>query len=453
MRQLKRVIWSKGTFLTPQYLQAHDHFQESLLQFRLESLAFCPWGFRTLDFDREALAGGQLVVSSASGIFPDGLVFDIPAADAGPPPKTLEEYFSEERDAVVVSLAIPEMRTAGINVTTGASTSDARYVSETILVRDENTGLSERPIQVARKNFRLLVEEEVRTGTPALKLARVRRLPTGVFELDPGFVPPLLDIGASPYLMSILRRLQEILTAKTGALSGMRRQKNQSLADFTAADIANFWLLYTLNSQSPIIRHLFETRKGHPEDAFAVLLGLAGSLTTFSKLIQPADLPSYDHNELGSRFTDLDEKLRLLLDTVVPSNFVSLPLKETQPSIYGTAITDDKYLINTKLYLAVRTALPEDEVIKKVPQLVKVCSATHLEHLIRQALPGVPLRHLENPPSAIPIKLDYQYFSLSSSGGAFEAIQRARSFAVYVPADFPDPELELLILLPVSKKK
>jgi type VI secretion system protein ImpJ len=167
--------------------------------------------------------------------------------------------------------------------------------------------------------------------------------------------------------------------------------------------------------------------------------------------VQPADLPIYDHNDLGACFTDLDVKLRLLLETVVPSNFVSLPLKLVQPFIYGTAIPDDAYLVNTKLYLAMNAQMPEANLINKAPDLVKICSATHLEHLIRQALPGVPMRHVQNPPSAIPVKLNYQYFSLTQSGGAYEAIQRARTFAVYVPADFPEPQLELLVLLPQAK--
>jgi type VI secretion system protein ImpJ len=96
-------------------------------------------------------------------------------------------------------------------------------------------------------------------------------------------------------------------------------------------------------------------------------------------------------------------KLRLLLETVVPSNFVSLPLKLVQPFIYGTAIPDDAYLVNTKLYLAITAQMPEPNLINKAPDLIKICSATHLEHLIRQALPGVPVRHVQNPPSAIPV--------------------------------------------------
>jgi type VI secretion system protein ImpJ len=88
------------------------------------------------------------------------------------------------------------------------------------------------------------------------------------------------------------------------------------------------------------------------------------------------------------------------------------------------------------------------DLISKAPYLLKVCSANHIEHLIRQALPGVPLTHIPTPPGAIPVKLNYQYFSLNQSGVAWEAIGRARNLAVYVPGDFPSAQLELIILLP-----
>jgi type VI secretion system protein ImpJ len=196
------------------------------------------------------------------------------------------------------------------------------------------------------------------------------------------------------------------------------------------------------------LQHLFETRKGHPEVLFQSMLALAGSLTTFSPTIHPRDLPKYEHDELSFCFEDLDEKIRLLLETVVPSNFVSLPLKLVQSSIYATSLADDKYLRNTKMYLAVRSEMSEAELISKTPYLVKVCSANHIEHLVRQALPGVALAHTPRPPSAIPVKLNYQYFSLSQTGVAWEAITRSRNLAAFVPGDFPSPQLELIILLP-----
>ena len=448
MRRLQPVIWAKGTFLSPQHLQAQDIFHEDLMQFRVDSLNFFPWGFRHLTINRESLAAGDLVIDSAAGIFADGLIFEIPESDPAPPAKPLASYFGPTRETIDIFLAVPAWRYGNVNVTTAATPdADTRYLAEVALLRDENASQIERPVQIARKNFRLLVDNEAREGTPAIKVARVTKTDSGMLQLDPNFVPPLLDIAASEFLMSIARRLLEILTAKSSTLSGMRRQKSQGLAEFTSSDIANFWLLYTVNTFLPQMRHLFEVRHGHPETLFNIMNSLGGALTTFSKMA-PKELPLYDHRDLGGCIRDLDDKVRYLLETVIPSNFVALPLRGTQPSIYGTSINDDKYLQNTKMYLAVYAEMPEAELIGKAPQLIKPCSANHLEHLVRHALPGLAMRHLAVPPSAIPVKLNYQYFSLNQSGPAWEAIVRSRTFATYVPADFPNPQLELIIVLP-----
>ena len=357
MKRLQPVVWAKGTFLTPQHMQIQDRFIESVLEASLSSLNFRPWGFSRLSINQETLAGGAIALATASGLFPDGLAFDIPDADAAPAPKMLAPYFEAEQNTLDIYLAIPHYRERGLNVSVPRQNTDTRYLSEVTVVRDENSGASEKPIQVAQKNFRLLVEGESRQGSSALRVARVNRTPAGTLQLDGRFTPPLLDLAASDYLMTISRRLVEILAAKSSLLAGTRRQKNQSLADFTASDIASFWLLYTINTHFPLFRHIFESRKGHPERLFTLMLSLAGGLTTFSLNIHPRDLPQYDHDELETCFTDLDEKLRTLLETVVPSNFVSLPLKLVQPSIYATAISDDKYLRNTRMYLAVNAEM------------------------------------------------------------------------------------------------
>lgn len=286
-------------------------------------------------------------------------------------------------------------------------------------------------------------------GAIALRCARVEKTEGGNLQLDPYFVPPLLDFSSSEFLASIARRLIELLTAKCGQLSGLRRQKNQSLAEFTTADIANFWLLYTLNSHFPQLRHLSETKHGHPEEFYSMMVSLASTLTTFSLEIQPGDLPVYDHNELGACFRELDEKLRRLLETVVPSNFVSLQLKPIRPSIYAATIFEDRFLDKaTQLYFAIQADMNEGELIDSVPRLVKICSADHIDHLIGNALPGVPLVHRPALPMSIPVKLNHQYFSLSRSGNAWEAIERVRNVAAYIPAGLPNAEAELIVLLP-----
>lgn len=450
MNRLEPVVWARGTFLNPQHLQLQDRFLESSLQFRTHALHFRPWGFRQLQIDQEALSAGTITVTKASGILPDGLLFDIPQADAAPPARSFVDHLGPDDNSVDVFLAIPEYRDGGMNIAAPGRDTHTRYRAEPELVRDENSGQSEKPLLVARKNFRLLLGEESRQGFSELRVARIQRTPAGLFQVQPSFVPPVLDFAASEALTSIARRLLEILTARSNTLAGSRRQKNQSLADFTASDVPRFWLLYTINSFLPLFRHLFETRGGHPEFLFSAMTELAGALTTFSTTVQPRDLPAYDHDNLGRCFALLDEKVRILLETVIASNFVSLPLRLVQPSIHATSIDRDEYLSNTRMYLAIRAEMPRADLIGKTPHLIKACSTDRIDHLVQRALPGILISHVPAPPSAIPVKLDYEYFSVRQQGEAWEAVVKARNFAVYVPGDFSSPQMELIILLPSS---
>ena len=97
MKRLQPVVWTKGTFLSPQHLQIQDRFLENVLHFQLETLSFRPWGFRSLQIDAKALSEGLFHVSAASGILPDGLLFDIPNSDAAPAPKELKDCFDPDR--------------------------------------------------------------------------------------------------------------------------------------------------------------------------------------------------------------------------------------------------------------------------------------------------------------------------------------------------------------------
>lgn len=447
MPRMQPVLWTKGLLLTPQHLQAQDRFLKDTFEFRLSAYTFCPWGFSALEIDREDLAQGDFSVTTAAGIFPDGLIFDV-GADLDPAPKKipLGDAFGPDQTELRVYLAIPERRVGGLNVAGEEAGGRARYLAEAIWRRDETTGESERPIQVGSKNLSLRTESENLDGYSVLPIANVIRSATGELSLDAGFAAPTLDIQASPYLTEVAKRLVELLTAKSATLSGMRRERKKGLADFGVSDVANFWLLYSVNTYLPEIRHIYEVRRGHPEQLFQAMLALAGALTTFSTRITPADLPAYDHGDLGRSFADLDHLLRDLLETVVPSTHVSLPMKG-EGDRHAVAIDQDRYFSAPEMLLAIRSDLGKEELLRRVVEFVKVSSADRLDHLVNHQLPGVDLRHVPDPPRALPLKMDYEYFRLDRAGDVWEEIRRARNIAAHVP-DLPGAKLELMILLP-----
>jgi type VI secretion system protein ImpJ len=454
MRSRHRVVWTKGMFLVPQQFQTQDRFFESALQFRFASSSFANWGVTELDIDSAALQNGQFRLARCAGVMPDGELFDMPDTDELPPSRPVSSHFPPTRETVDVFLGIPENRPRARNVTVpGPAQKDSegppatRYLAETRTFADENTGDDEKPVQVARRAFRVLFEDDYRDGFSTLRIAQVMRNAAGIPVLNPRFIAPCLSLDSSAYLSSLLRRQIEILAAKSGALSGPRRQRGKIVAEFSASETANFWLLHTVNSYLPELKHIWKVRRGHPEHAYVAMLRLAGALTTFSLEGRPENLPDYDHDDLGRCFTLLDEKIRDLMETVIPSKFVAVPLDLRDRFVWGGSVTEDRYFRDSQFFLAISAKMGIDDLIRKVPQLIKISSQDDIQRLIRNALPGITLRHTPVPPAAIPMKLDNQYFALNQSGELWNALMLSRQVAVHAPGEIVEPRMELLIVL------
>jgi type VI secretion system protein ImpJ len=452
MKRQPRVVWTKGMFLSPQHFQSQDQFFNDLIQFRFGASCFANYGLTVLRIDTESLANGICKIVEARGLLPDGEPFDMPESDELPPSREVAKLFSPDHEFIDVYLALPERKANARNVTLPAQRAsgglaDTRYVTETRSVPDDNQGLDEKPVQVARKSFRLIFGNEFRDGFSSLRIAQIGRSAAGIPVLNPTFIPPCLDLSVSDYLMSLLRRQVEILVTKSASLAGPRRERSKGSVSVSASDTANFWLLHTVNSYLPELRHIYKVRHGHPEVAFTAMLRLAGALSTFSTEGNPGDLPDYNHDDLGPPFTRLDARIRDLMETVIPSKYFPIPLVRADRFLWTGSVPDDNLFKNTQFYLALSANMGADDIIRKVPQFLKLAAPDDMERIIRNALPGVTLRHVQVPPAQIPMRLENQYFLINQGGPIWERIVMARQLAVSAPADINDPKMEVLVVM------
>ena len=320
------------------------------------------------------------------------------------------------------------------------------HLGEAEGMRPENQGFDEKPVQLGSRSFRLLFGNEFREGFNCLQVARVSRNASGKPMMHPGFAAPCLDLSSSELLMNLIRRQVEVLASKSSALAAPRREKSKGSADFTASDTASFWLLHTVNSYLPELRHIFKVRRGHPEFAYCAMLRLAGALSTFAIEGSAAELPDYNHDDLGACFSLLDARIRDLMDTVIPDKFYPIPLIKGDRATWSGAVPDDNLFHNSQFYLALSAPMGIDEIIQRVPTYLKLAAPDDLERLVRNSLPGISLRHVEHPPKQIPMKLGNQYFTLNQSGDMWKAIMLARRVAVFAPAEVKDPVMELIVV-------
>jgi len=445
MKLLSRVVWSEGMHLGPHHFQVQSRYFEDSIQFATSSLWFASYGLAGLELDADALYNGTISLLHARGIFRDGLPFNMPECDPLPEPRAIADLIPPTHEGVTVLLGIPPLKNNGRNCTLeGDSADGARFAARRRVLSDELTGSDERSVQLGHKNLRLLVDTEPVGDLVTLPVARAVRDGSGHFVYDPNFVPPVIQLGASPRLMQLLQQLIEILGEKSEAIG---RDAGNAGAEFSTREIASFWLLHAVNSALAPLRHELIAKRGHPEELFVELSRLAGALCTFKLDSNPRELPLYDHENLSECFAQLDRHIRAHLETVMPTNCITIPLAAAGDCFYEGEVTDQRCMGAARWVLGIKAAMGEAELMAETPRLVKVCTPAFVRELVNRALPGMQLTHLPSPPTAISRRAEVQYFGISRSGPCWNHMLQTRHVGVYVPNAFPNPELQILVVL------
>ena len=437
MRYLSQVVWSEGMHLSPQHFETQSRYFEDLLWFLNSNLRSYPWGFLTLSVDAEAVRNGLLVLRHASGIFPDGLSFEIPDSDPAPEPLRLRDLFGPLDSSITAQLRIA-LRGDGVLASAGNHTV-ARYLGVEHVLRDETISEDEYPVTLGQKNLRLTGGDPGSGHELSLPVVRIMRDGEGGFAVDPSFVPPLLRLHASEDLKSRLQRLATVLEAKIDTTRGGKKGGGRFETGTSALDVASYWFLHTLCTALPALREHLGNRHVHPEDAYLSLAELGGALCTFAPDSDPATLPPYNHLDPNSAFQALEQHIYRHLDYVVPSNTLTLAFQQTEQYVYVAPVTDERTLRRSRWILGIRSDVTETTLMRLVPLLVKVCSGEGVVKLVQRALQGLTLRHLAHPPSAIAAQADMQYFSIDRGGPCWEHILATKQVGMYLPGELGHP--------------
>jgi type VI secretion system protein ImpJ len=445
MKFLSRVVWSEGMHLSPQHFQMQSRYFEDSLWFLSGSLRNNPWGMLSLAFDNDAIRNGQAILRYAAGIFPDGLVFEVPDSDPAPPPLKLSDLFQPADNEVTLHLAVPARLGQGSD-TDLSNKSGSRYGTYERTLRDETISDDEYPVSLGRKNLLLCSTAQLQPGIVSIPVARVVRDGKGGFISDSSFLPPMLRIGVVEDLLHRMKRLADSVEEKISVTRRGKKNSGQFEAGTSALDVANYWFLHALCSALPAMRHQLATRTGHPEELYSVLAELAGSLCTFSLDSSPATIPAYDHLDLNRVFYELEDHIQRHLEIVVPSNSVTLEFRQAEQFIYAAPVLDERCFRRSRWIFGIRSDISEASLVRSVPSLVKVCSAEGVGKLIQRALQGLELVHVPVPPSALAAQADMHYFSIGMAGPCWQHILATKQVGVYLPGELGKAVFEVTII-------
>jgi type VI secretion system protein ImpJ len=435
-------------FLQPQHFQQADHFIEDTMAAKwLYQNPFFS-GINDCTVDSAALTNGVFMLASCSGIFPDGTVFSIPRDDDPPQSRSFTGLFSHEQQSCDVFLALP-LTIEGTASVAGSADSGAghcRYRLQNGTFVDEVSGIQKKQIEVASYNCTVLFGGESLDNYTTLRIARLKRNPNGQIELQEDYIPPLVQVGGSQYLLGQLRSLLELLLAKSTALSQGRKEGAGGKATFSSAEDTAFRLLETVNTYTPLLNHYHFEPRIHPFELFRLLTQFAGALTAFSAEVSIKDLSRYDHDNLAGTFGGLIKVIRSVLEADIDAGCMVIPLEQVNPATYVCKLSNEKLMVAARFYLGVSAKVSEKELIIGVAQRIKMSSRDRLDLLISSAMPGLPLIHVAHPPEGLSTKPGFLYFALDQQSQFWRGMQSAGSIAMYFPNNYPELKLEMLAI-------
>lgn len=446
--KIYRPLWNEGALLSPQQFQQQSEW-ESFRSVGIAALASpFPWGVEKVAFDESLLSGGLIQISQLRLWLEDGALIDTQHSDLPPVPRELDAVQLAGMDNVIVLIALPVMQPGINNVLQDNTSADRplRYREEWVTVQDA-FGPEDESMAVARFNLSIRFAHENNDSWKTCPVARLTRDGQNGWRQDPTFIPPVVLFSASPVLRERLVLLNRQLRSRRQRLMTMRRESNERLADFAVADVSLFWLLNALNSHARVLTEFERFPARHPEQVWAELVRLAGSMLTFSLESDPDAIPGYDHGEPAKTFPPLFDLITGLLEASLPSRVIALEMSRPDGQTWKANLHDIRLREEADLYLSVRSDIPAWQIADKFPSLCQAGSPDDVNVIYGAALKGIPLIPVSRVPAALPVRMENQYFALDMESAAAREMQEQGVCLFYVPELLGSLELELFAVL------
>lgn len=433
-----KVIWREGLFMRPQHFQQNDrHFTHELMK-RTKEIGSNTWGLFDMNIDSHHLSSGKIVLNNASGVMPDGTLFEINSkTDA----LSLDIKVEDSAKGLFLALPITMHHSDEVHFE-DQKNRVTRFVSQNIDdVPNTNAGEhSEADLIAARYNFKLLLEEDVNEGYVKIKLANVADVSaSGVVSLDESYIPTFLHLHASKDLVSRMKELVSTLSYRAQRLS-----EKLSDSNVQATELGDYLMLQLLNKTDSRLHYYFTQDRIHPSELFLELSSLIGELAVFMKkekrILEPF---IYNHEMQGESFNRVLSELNDMLSMVLEQNSVSLAVEKQKYGIYTSKVSEKSMINSSSFVFAVKADMDSEKLKKLLQSNLKMGSIETIRDLVNYHLGGFKLKSLATAPRQIPYKVNYVYFKVELKMEDKEKLVRSGGFAFHLSSELPNVEYTL----------
>lgn len=455
------VFWQHGLLLQPQHFQLAQHSVRSMLIPYQDYLAPHFWGVHRMELRSEPAGTRSVILVSGAFLFPDGshvvwpgncLVESRPIKDEQPAGANPENVY----------LGLKKWSTTAQNVTileageplAGVAT---RFVAPAAASPCPDLHAGGAQAEVRQLSFVLKIfwesEVELLGDYLLIPIARLEKSGEGAM-LSRQFIPPCLTIAGSAPLWNMVQEIRDQLASRCRQLEEGKRERGIQAAEFGSKDLVYLLALRTLNRYLAQLTHCIEAREVHPWQVYGVLRQLVAELSSFSETVtalgeSAADgsplLPEYQHLAPGACFSMAHDLVLKLLGQITAGPEYALPLPY-DGAFYGAELKPAHFQGRRRFYLVLTSDEAPQELVRSIVTLAKLSSRERLPLLIAQALPGIPLEHLPDPPRELPRRGSSIFFAIDSRCEQWDLVQKWNNIALCWDQAPADLALQLMIV-------
>ncbi len=436
--ETNKVVWSEGMFLSPQHFQQQERYIENYTHQYIDKIVTGFYGFTLLHIDRSMLNIGKIVVSRAEGIFPDGTPFELH--------QSLVLDVPQNTHSKTVFLALPLKRAGVVDVGEGHRFRHSSYEYDLFdTSRDQSDALL---VELAQFNLSLKLEGDDLQDHALLSVSEIlEHKPDGSLVLNQAFIPHCLHVGVSHYLMDTLSDLYTKIQYRARAIS-IRLESDSKTKSYQASMRDLLWL-QLLGYWMPLFEQWYQTPTLLTKDLYSACISMVGQMQGLEGNM-PSSFALWNPNALYGIFSDVFSELQMNLRESQVDNVVTLQwdmqLFLTR-RLLRTLIKDRALFNQGRFILVVTSSIGISRLSEEFPKSVKLSGNSDIVGLVRNALSGVPLRHLPYAPTELKSRNDAAYFEVDTESKLWMSlVKKEEAIALHVDEKIEDIHIEFHVI-------
>jgi len=462
MNPLQPVFWRQGLFLQPQHFQHNDYLLRHR-QSRLSALTMpYVWGVADMELDEAALADQSVMMNRLTVLMRDGLLIEYPGN------AVLERRrfdLSRLGGGRTLYVGIRRMLPDQANVQVVERIEQAAQAETRLAATVEPAELPDTyeqgphgQVELMSYVVRLFWEDEI-ASLGQYELMPVARLfqDGDQARVQHEFIPPCLNLAASPALGKLLRQLRDEVAGRARQLEVFKVRQSGAAhgLEIDAGHIDLLLALSVLNQFGPALHQLMESPTTHPWEADGLLRQLVGALSTFSDrcnmLGETRDgrmlLSAYRHMDLGAGFHALATLIRSQLNEIAaaPEMLVRMQQEGAAPGYYVADLPEGFFGQRHRYHLVASGEMEGSQLAAMMVTSAKMAVPEQIEMLVTHSLPGLDLIHLPEAPRGVPRRAGAQYFHVDTLSDAWARVVQAHRLALFLPDAPASLQLELIV--------